>query len=258
MGELTHDVGEEYCFEPVNDEWVPSSLLKTDPPAFGTGDPDPELAQRLAALDKENRDLKARLAKIESMIHSDAGTDDDSDEGPEPIPPRLSNAPPANEQAAAPNASSTLALQGTMALPNGRPDLRKPIPLAPMEPAEDADEALAEAGAEDMPIYGSDAEEEAAEASADDMPIYGSDADEEAAEASADDMPIYGSDSDDPEEAEASAGDMPIYGSDSDDAEEAEASAEDMPVYGADSDDAEPCELADALEGEDPSDVGVY
>jgi len=125
MSEVKAEETTEQSFEPIDDEWVPSSLLKTNPPALGSGE-DPELAAKLAALDRENRNLRARLKQIESMIHSDAdqGNDPDGD-----VPKRLSNAPPANEQA--PD-RSPLAMQGTMMVNHERLEARKPIPLDPM------------------------------------------------------------------------------------------------------------------------------
>lgn len=125
MAEVRAEDTSEQSFEPIDDEWVPSNLLKTNPPALGSGE-DPELAAKLAALDRENKNLRARLKQIESMIHSDAEHSNDSDGD---VPRRLSSPPPANEQV--PD-TSPLALQGTMMLNHDRLEARKPIPLDPM------------------------------------------------------------------------------------------------------------------------------
>ncbi len=130
MDEVKAEDALEASFEPVNDEWIPSSLLQSDPPAFNASD-DPKLTEKLAELDRENRNLRARLAQIESMISSDVDHAHESMHGaPSPIGRRLSEAPPANEQT---SDTSPLAYQGTMVLKDGRPDLRKPIPLEPLD-----------------------------------------------------------------------------------------------------------------------------
>lgn len=130
MDEVKTDDAREHSFEPVNDEWIPSSLLQSNPPAFNAIE-DPKLTEKLAELDRENRNLRARLAQIESMISSDVEHAEESLNGaPSPVARRLSEAPPANEQS---SDTSPLAYQGTMVLQNGRPDLRKPIPLEPLD-----------------------------------------------------------------------------------------------------------------------------
>lgn len=160
MDEMQPDNPDEHSFEPVNDEWIPSSLLKTDPPAFGAEE-DPKLTQKLAAIERENRTLKARLAQIESMITSDAEASEASHHGsPSPMPRGLSEPPPANEQT---SDVSPLAYQGTMVLPNGRPDLRRPIPLEPIEePAGLADEHAEPTGLDALaPASGDDSQDAA-------------------------------------------------------------------------------------------------
>lgn len=166
MDEVKTDDAREHSFEPVNDEWIPSSLLQSNPPAFNAVE-DPKLTEKLAELDRENRNLRARLAQIESMISSDVEHAEESLNGaPSPVARRLSEAPPANEQS---SDKSPLAYQGTMVLQNGRADLRKPIPLEPLDPASDVKDENAGHAANDEMAWDQDDAPPLYEAAADDL-----------------------------------------------------------------------------------------
>lgn len=264
---------EEHSFEPVNDEWIPSSLLKTIPPAFDADDP--KLAEKLAALDRENRDLKNRLAALEMKL-ADGGGDDaglgaEDDEAMQaaakPLPRRLSNAPAANEQQ---NSRSPLAYQGTMVLPNGRPDLRKPIPLEPLESTGDADEESA-ANA-DFAEYGTDGDADAGD-SADfaqyDAPGDEGDAGSDAA-AGAEASDAQAADAPDAGEAQKDFAQYdPMEGLEGDDVGESQgdadagdsadaASARDVDAQAPTSDEAAAASDNDALAPGEASDLDVY